>query len=117
MAAAADFGSGLCDLFSDISLTLYTCFCFPCQKASNWAKVRGEPCTVEHMACPVSEYWTRQFIRSRKHMKKEIASDVFTFCCCMPCAIIQDAKELNNGFGVSPETEYFYGAQGLIQGK
>ena len=108
--AAAEYGSGLFDLCSDFGLTLYTCFCFECQNAINWSKVRGDQkCGLEHLCCPVSPYWTRQFIRSRKHMKKEMAHDCMCLCCCMPCAVIQDSKELNNGFGIAPSTEYFFG--------
>ena len=117
MSAAADFGSELFDLFGDITLTIYSCCCMPCQNAKNWSRIRGEECSIEHLFCHVSPYWTRQFIRSRKHMKKDVLTDALLFTCCAPCAIIQDSKELNNGFGVPPETEYFYGGQSLVPGK
>lgn len=109
MSSAADFGTELFDMMVDTNLCLYTAFCCPCSIASNWSIAMDQQCGIIQCLCAQNPYYTRQLIRTRKHMKRDCGYDclVFTFCQC--CAICQDGRELKNGFGKPTKEEYYFG--------
>lgn len=95
----------------DASVMTYACFCCPCQLAHNWAAVTNQECAFEHVICMSSPYWTRQFLRRRRHMEKELVGDCLALTCCCPCFICQDSREIANGYIDFPESEFYYGEQ------
>ena len=120
MSSAADFSSSLFDCCQDSGVCIYTCFCGWCQASTNWAKIRGKNhCGCEDCSLLPAPFWTRQFIRTRKHMEEKCMSDCCVFCFCTPCEICQEAREIKNGFGIPPPTEYYWSRtnQPLIDNK
>ena len=105
---AADFSTGLLSCFADTGICCYTYFCPFCQAADNWGKIRGKNCGLDDCCFLPLPYWTRQFIRTRKHMDEACFTDCLVMCCCTSCEICQEARELKNGFGLPPPTEYYY---------
>ena len=115
MSAPAQFSTGLFDCLNDLPLCIFTCFCPYCSNSVNWSMIRGDECNLEYFLCPTAPYWTRQFIRSRKHMEKARFSDAVEMVCCTECFICQDGRELKNGFGVPPPSEHYWSRNSEFQ--
>ncbi|EAY02871.1 putative Cys-rich domain containing protein [Trichomonas vaginalis G3] len=111
MAQAPEFSYGLLSCFEDCGVTVYVCFCLDCALANNWAMTRSESCNLCHLCCLVSPYWTRQVIRTRRHMRRETFGDCLVMVCCLPCMICQDQRELKNGQCGLPPSEFYFNEQ------
>jgi hypothetical protein len=46
------------------------------------------------MKTPFTQYHTRQTVRSTHLLEDSTCLDCFSSCCCTPCAVAQDALEL-----------------------
>eukprot|EP00658_Telonema_sp_P-2_P030596 TRINITY_DN2307_c0_g1_i1.p1 TRINITY_DN2307_c0_g1~~TRINITY_DN2307_c0_g1_i1.p1 ORF type:complete len:323 (+),score=67.13 TRINITY_DN2307_c0_g1_i1:112-1080(+) len=70
----------------------------PVLAAFNRAEADDRECTACDVCFgllkPVSQYTTRQTIRGKYGLKDENCSDFCTALCCTPCAVAQDAMEL-----------------------
>merc|ERR1711988_2068232 len=58
----------------------------------------GRECTacdvVFSLKTPITQYHTRQSIRSQQRMQQEQCTDALSAVCCTPCAVAQDALEM-----------------------
>ena len=109
MSGPAEFSTGLCGCFDDFGVCLYGCFCTTCLMCQNQAKVEGTKCGCRQACCPLFEYNTRQIIRRRKNMNEECCVDCMTVGYFLPLVVCQDARELNNGFGLPLPNEGYWG--------
>lgn len=80
--------------FSDINICLYGIFCTPCQNGRNHAKIRQEECTICHCINPIAEYWIRKELEKKNGEDGNDVTDCLIGCICMPCAVCQDARNL-----------------------
>merc|ERR1712093_466768 len=93
----------------DYTTGLYECFCKPMVCATstlftpivaafNRAEVENRDCSVCDgifaMKTPITQYHTRQSIRSANSLETAECYDAVTAVCCTPCAVAQDAIEL-----------------------
>jgi len=93
LISMADFHTGLCGCCEDISSCLIGVFCLPCMPSCNWALAREEDCGLEHLCCPVCEYWVRQQLRDRNGMNPECFEDCVLLALCYPLVLCQDRRE------------------------
>jgi len=94
-------GSYLTSLFECISLPR---ICFPATfftpflAAFNRAEVDGREChacdVLWSIKTPITQYQTRQSIRGQYKIQDAQMSDFLAAACCTPCAVAQDAIEL-----------------------
>ena len=89
-----EYRASLLSCCGDLPLCLYGCCCPFILNSDNLAKVRNEYWTVCHLIYPVSPYWTRQFVKENRKMPHKPTEDCLVTFCCLPCAVIQDAKEI-----------------------
>lgn len=89
-----DYHSRLCDCFGDCSSCLLGMFS-PCLlNASNISQLRGEDCRATHCLCCHCPFWTRQLLRKKNQMPRDVIHDCIVFTFCSPCAICQDSREI-----------------------
>lgn len=74
-------------------------FCFtPFLAAFNRAEVEGRECNgcdvLFSLKTPITQYHTRQSLRSQQRMQEEQCTDALSAICCTPCAVAQDALEM-----------------------
>ena len=111
----SDFTTGLFGCMSDIGTCLYGTFCPVCLNLKTFSKLNEEECDCCYLLNPISEFWVRQTIRRRKHMKKEACCDTLTAGFCFACAICQDAREVNANRFPKSQSEYYAGINGDVK--
>lgn len=79
----------------DVPLCLFTVCFTPFQMGMNLAHSRDEEYHLCYSLMPASPVWTRADIRKKLNLQQDYFKDSFTYICCLPCAIIQDARELD----------------------
>ncbi|CAF2074792.1 unnamed protein product [Rotaria magnacalcarata] len=94
----------LCDCCSDFPVCCYGWCCTACLFGSNAEQISGKNCCL--MCCAyqilalcalywVPHYYERQKLREKYNLKPNPScGDCLTACCCSPCAICQEAREL-----------------------
>lgn len=85
----------LCDCFSDMSVCCLTLWCPLIVQSQNFARSRDEECEFCHCCAYAHPLWTRTNIRRKKNQSAAMLKDYCTYCFCFPCAVCQDARELN----------------------
>jgi len=87
----SQWSTGLFDCFSDCSLCLMG-WCCPCvQSGKNKADADFRQCDLWDCMCCPNELFTRAQLRSYYGLPEPCTQCI---CCCLPCAICQDAREL-----------------------
>lgn len=85
----------LCGCCSDCGICCLTIWCPMCQASLNWAHSRDDECDCCHCLMCVHPLWTRDNIRKIRHSEPSKCGDCCVYCFCAPCAICQDAREIN----------------------
>ncbi|GBG77130.1 hypothetical protein CBR_g23456 [Chara braunii] len=102
----ADWTHGLCDCHTDIPLSLLTCF-FPCltfgHNASAINDGAGGCATQSAIWCLLESFTALGFLyscgyrtklRNKYNLPEEPMPDILVHCCCLPCALCQEYKEI-----------------------
>lgn len=84
----------LCGCFSDLGSCCMTIWCPTIQMSLNWAHSRDDDCDLCHCLACVHPLWTRDNIRKKRHVQPDKCVDCCMYCCCTPCAICMDAREI-----------------------
>ncbi|KAK7394718.1 hypothetical protein VNO78_15253 [Psophocarpus tetragonolobus] len=101
-----EWSSGLCDCFSDCGNCCITCWC-PCVTFGRVAEIvdKGSTacgtsgalytliCCVIGCCCLYSCFY-RSKMRRQYALKGSACTDCFIHCCCEPCALSQEYREL-----------------------
>ncbi|EAY04135.1 putative Cys-rich domain containing protein [Trichomonas vaginalis G3] len=98
------------DLFScfeDIPLCLFAVFCPPCAAASNKEALSGGGCWCPSIGFIPEIYWTRQIVKTRKHMVRDEVGDCVLTIFCLPCVLVQDGREIKSGSCPQNPSEYY----------
>ncbi|CAK9146599.1 unnamed protein product [Ilex paraguariensis] len=110
----AEWSTGLCDCSSNCSNCCITCCC-PCITFGQIAEIvdKGSPpCVVSGVLYALLQYITccgclysciyRSKMRKQYMLPKSPCGDCLVHCCCEPCAMCQEYRELQNrGFDMS----------------
>lgn len=93
---SGQYETGIFECMSDCNVCLYGCVCMECLMSQNWARSRSEECTIWHCCAPVFPMWTRINIKKMLgSTENNYCGDCCTYFCCFPCAVCQDARQLN----------------------
>ncbi|KAL9330233.1 hypothetical protein ACSQ67_005236 [Phaseolus vulgaris] len=112
-----EWSSGLCDCFSDCGICCLTWWC-PCVTFGRIAEIvdRGSSsCATTgalytllgliRCACIYSRFY-RSKMREQHGLEGSGCTDCFIHCCCEPCALSQEYRELQNrGFDMKIEQQ------------
>ncbi len=108
----AEWQHGLFGCFDNCGLCLITYF-LPCYTAGKNAEAVGESCLlcglVLFVPCAdiIAPAMIRQKIREQKGIEGSLIGDIVTHFCCMCCALVQSAQEVQGvqaeGAGMSLE--------------
>jgi len=92
--------AGLFDCLRKPAMWIPACLFTPVLAAFNRSEVDERECSVCDVCFavikPIAQYTTRQSLRGKYGLASEEFSDLFSACCCTPCAVAQDAIELEN---------------------
>jgi Cys-rich protein (TIGR01571 family) len=97
---SGDFQNGLFGCFGNCCVCICTWFC-PCYVAGKIAEKVGESCILCAlvMFCPIANIicrgTIRQKVREQKGIPGTFCKDILIVWCCAPCAICQEAREVN----------------------
>merc|ERR1711976_631534 len=99
-AKMGEWKQGLCGCFNNIGLCVITYF-VPCYTAGKVAEQVGEDCLICGLIqlVPIADIIfgakIRQKVREQKGIDGSFIGDLFTFCCCYCCALVQEGQETN----------------------
>jgi len=89
-----NYRTRLCDCICNLHVCLPSCLFTPFVAAFNRAEADGRECGACDMCFNQwQQYSTRQTIRGRYGLQEDL-TDALSACCCTPCAVGQDAMEL-----------------------
>ncbi|PWA52276.1 cell number regulator 10 [Artemisia annua] len=117
MVSYVKWSSGLCGCTDDVSNCCMTCWC-PCITFGQIAEIVDEGATCSSCAVHGTLYTllllltgrcqaiysctVRSKMRQQYRLADEPCNDCIVHCCCEPCALCQEYRELNNrGFNMS----------------
>ncbi len=98
------FLESLFGCFDDINTCLCGFFCLPCLFGQNVEKIDGSNCVGCCLAywclggyylCWIPHLMKRKVLRQKYLLKEEPCNDCLTTAFCGPCAVCQEARELN----------------------
>ena len=103
-----EWTNGLFDCFDDIG-TFATSCCCPCLQFANNKKSFNSTgnilpdlvlylCGLDFYCCGATAAIgaaTREEIRNHRNIEGSFANDCLVHCCCMPCALTQEKRELD----------------------
>jgi len=96
---SGDLITGLFDCLCIPSLCVQSTIFMPILAAFNRAEVENRDCSpcdvVFALKTPITQYHTRQSIRSANSLETAECYDALTSVCCTPCAVAQDTLELD----------------------
>ncbi|XP_061177272.1 placenta-specific gene 8 protein-like [Saccostrea echinata] len=88
------WSTGLFDCFSDIKTCIIGYFCLPCTLC-NLASRTGECCCMPYFVSGGTVVM-RSRIRTIGGIQGSACNDCMVLSCCVPCAVCQMQRELNN---------------------
>ncbi|EAY10804.1 putative Cys-rich domain containing protein [Trichomonas vaginalis G3] len=91
-----NYSGGMFGCFQDCQICLLGLFCFPCLNSCNWARSRGEECTLCHLLMVVHPYWVRKNVMRKVGQNDNDCMDCLCTTFCMPCVVCQDSRALKN---------------------
>ncbi|CAF0914199.1 unnamed protein product [Didymodactylos carnosus] len=103
-AAVAVEGKSLFGCFDDMKTCLCGYFCLPCLFGQNAESIDGSSCVGMGIlycclqgcyACGLLHMGKRQALRAKYNLAEEPA-DLVAACCCGPCAVCQEAREMQS---------------------
>lgn len=80
--------------YDDMNTCCYGTWCPFCLNARNFAHIREEEVQSCHIFCVANPFWVRQLYKKQRHMKINYFIDCMAVSFCTPCAICQDAREI-----------------------
>ncbi|CAF1376968.1 unnamed protein product [Didymodactylos carnosus] len=89
---------------NNTAICCYGCFCTACLFAQNAKQIdESAPCPQCCAYCALSFCWLcwvvhkpkRELLRKRYQLVEQ-QTDLFATCCCGPCAVCQEAKEIKD---------------------
>lgn len=107
--------NGLFGCTNDCGDCCFGCLCLPCLWGRNNKEFYLEvekstkPCCKYFWCCPCACVFAadmRRDIRTKYNLSESPCNDCFTHCCCGPCAVCQEARELKYMRKVDPERAY-----------
>jgi len=102
-ALTPGYSEPLCGCLHNINgcLLSFCLFCIPA--ASVKSNLDGRECHILDCICAPSPFQNRQTIRTKYGIPLSPVQDCLTVCCCMPCAVSQDVRELAHRSGQAPQ--------------
>lgn len=98
-----EFSQALCACWSSGHLCLHVWCCVACRAAHSWA-VAGVmdywPGVVFNFCCPCLGFCMRTELRKTLGLEPDGFMDCLKWCCCYPCAVGQDALQVDEDSGV-----------------
>ena len=106
-----DWPDGICACFNDMGICCKGCYCPCCLSRDNFLIIDNPENTCKGgCGTKMTEFWIRQTIRRRSNMREECCNDcLLACCCCTQLAICQDARALQNGYGLPMPGEGYFG--------
>ncbi|KAK9812477.1 hypothetical protein WJX73_003187 [Symbiochloris irregularis] len=107
--------NGLCGCTNDCSDCCFGCFCLPCMWGRNYRDFHPDqkgacaPCCkycFSFCGCCCLAGALRGQIRGRYNLAERPCQDCMVHCCCGPCAVCQEAREIKYFKKVDPNAEY-----------
>ncbi|ESN95345.1 hypothetical protein HELRODRAFT_185980 [Helobdella robusta] len=95
-----EFRQGLFGCFGDFRVCIITWF-VPCYTEGKIAEKVGEDCLMQGLVVMVPLLnifclWKiREKVRTQKNIEGSAVSDILSVCCCMECALCQEAVEVD----------------------
>ncbi|KAK9833117.1 hypothetical protein WJX74_007900 [Apatococcus lobatus] len=108
MSARQSWHHDLCDCMGDCGICCCGLWCLPCLYGDNNKQLRGSgagPCCLYFwLSCCVCFIAGpfREELRERHNLQERPCGDCCVHCCCSPCAVCQEAREIKYQRGHGP---------------
>jgi len=99
-----DYLESLCGCLNDAHICCYGCWCCCCLYGQNAAKIDNHSTCLTHCCayslmsligcCCFIHAVERGQLREKYGLEEHVCGDCFITCCCAPCAICQEAREI-----------------------
>ncbi|CAF4539734.1 unnamed protein product [Rotaria socialis] len=103
LEAGVPWTTPLSGCFDDVDTCVYGLWCLPCLFGQNAKQIDGTDCTTMCCLysllgclgmCWIPHVLKRKILRQKYSLREEPCEDSFATCCCGPCAVCQETREL-----------------------